>query len=205
MCDLQLLYGHKYPKILDCSDTTSKITKAGKIRGMQLPLEYDLERMVSNIENPLPSWNASVPAHKWKGVICSGDAILKFEAESKLLRGTLSWSTLPRSLTRLSVYSNKLSGDIELENLPPKLSSLNASYNRFTGNVDLCNLPVTLNALILSENELYGHVTFTNLPSVIVSLSLRNNVELTGTVHLHLLPISIRYKTFTNTKITVLD
>ena len=209
MCYLQSLYCHSGCTILGFADAPSKgtkATKAGRVRGVLLPQEYDLERMIQNIVNPLPSWNASTPAREWQGVQCSDEGnILKFEAESKSLRGTLLWSLLPRSLTRFSVYANDLSGEIDLGDLPEKLRSLNASYNRFTGTVDLCHLPSTLCSLILSKNYLSGHVTFEHLPSIIRSLALRNNAELTGTVHSQSLPMGLKYTAFTDTKIVVIQ
>ena len=64
------------------SDSTGERRKAARVRGVLLPQEYDLERLVSNIVNPLPSWNASVPAHKWEGITCSDEGeILRFEIE----------------------------------------------------------------------------------------------------------------------------
>ena len=167
---------------------------------MLLPQEYDLERLVSNIVNPLPSWNTSVPANKWEGVECSDEgAILSFEVENEKLVGSFRWSTLPRSLTRFSVYKNRLSGELDLVDLPPLLFSFDASFNQFTGSIDICHLPSTLTSLIVSANNLRGHVTFTNLPSGMKYLPLRSNAKLTGTLHEHMLPAGLLYKAFQET------
>ena len=191
------------PSTFQFSDTASENRKAARVRGALLPLEYDLERLVSNIVNPLPSWNVSMPAHQWEGVECSDGEVLEFVVECKKLEGSLECNTLPRSLTRFSVYKNKLRGELDLVNLPPHLCTLDASYNQFTGNIDLCHLPLTLTSLILSANKLRGHVTFTNLPSGMRNLSVRNNAELTGTVEVRLLPLSMKYKAFSETKILI--
>ena len=184
------------------SDAAGESRKAGRVRGLLLPAEYELERLVSNIVNPLPSWNASVPAHKWEGVTCSDEgSILIFNAENKKLCGGLLWNALPRSLLDFSVFTNELMGEIDLADLPPDLSALDASYNQFTGSVDLSHLPPSLTSLILSVNMLSGDVTFANLPSGLISLSLRHNAELTGTVHVRMLPVGLTYKAFQATKI----
>ena len=116
------------------SDTAGENRKAGKVRGVALPLEYELERLVSNIVNPLPSWNTSVPAHQWEGVDCSGGReILGFVAKGKRLMGSFQWSTLPRSLLEFSVYNNKLSGELDLVGLPPRLISLKIQFLYLVG------------------------------------------------------------------------
>ena len=203
-CTASSLLPSYHPKAFEFSDTAGESRKAGRVRGALLPAEYELERLISNIVNPLPSWNASVPAHQWEGVDCSDEGnILVFVSEETNLRGTLLWDALPRSLHRFSVFTNQLTGGIDLVNLPPHLSGFDVSYNQFTGRVDLSHLPSTLSSLILSMNKLSGQLTIANLPSGLLSLSLRHNAELVGTISAQLLPESLTYKAFQGTKLQI--
>ena len=46
-----------HPEAFEFSDIADESRKTGKVRGALFPVEYELERLVSNIVNPLPSWN----------------------------------------------------------------------------------------------------------------------------------------------------
>ena len=178
------------------------VPQAHKVRGVSLPQEFMLIRLMENIINPLPSWNPDTPAYAWEGVSCEDETIHSFICESRNITGTLRWEELPRSLIHFSVYRNKLTGEVDLSRLPPGLKSLNGSYNDFTGGVDLCHLPDTLVELLFSGNLLSGHTDFAHLPPNLRAMSFRNNVKMSGVLRFTELPPRLTYRPIQGTAIT---
>mmetsp|Transcript_17081 Transcript_17081/g.23680 ORF Transcript_17081/g.23680 Transcript_17081/m.23680 type:complete len:228 (+) Transcript_17081:61-744(+) len=157
-------------------------SRAAKVRG-NLPQEFELAQLIKDIENPLPSWNTSTPACKWKGVVCTdGIHISK-----------IRWSrrtTLPPHLRTRSLCGNGFSGRLHLQHLPQSLETLDVSVNRAHGSVDLTRLPHGLTLLYLNKNMLSGNVVFDCLPQTMKYLNLGNN-QFTGCLDFRHLPLTL--------------
>jgi len=177
----------------------------GRVRGANLPQEYELAKFTQDIEKPHPSWNTSTPACEWKCVTCE-DAIHVTEINwsafaFERLSGTLQWDWLPRTLTACRLWDTQLTGGVKLDTLPPQLSTLILWNNDFTGNLDLEHMPHTLEELAVGSNRFEGSVELTSLPRNLVYLSLRKN-KLSGTIDLtrlseHLNHLNISENRFT--------
>ena len=144
------------------------IARAAKVSATNLPSEYDLVRLVRNIENPHTSWSTSTPACEWDGVSCNKEAeITGINWPSRKLTGELSFSYLPKTLHTLYAYVNKLSGELQFDTFPVTcmMRTLSLRDNELSGPLDLTALPPKLKTLILSGNQFTGDVCLTKLPS----------------------------------------
>ena len=88
-------------------------TKAHRVRGANLPQEYELARFVQNISNLDPSWNTSTHACDWKGVNCDAELhVSKIMWMFMGLSGSLEWNYLCRTLREFAGWDNKFTGSI---------------------------------------------------------------------------------------------
>ena len=193
------------------SDETSGAA-LGKVRGAQLPQEYELSRFVENITIPFhrhepprrrggkpSSWNTDTPACEWEGIACEhGERVTlmdwspygRMAGQGMLgipMTGSPAWDYLPRTLENCYLYENRLSGEVKLDSLPSSLRIFQLGGNAFTGGVDLCNLPQNMQELWVQENDLSGEVDLSQFPANFVSLDLSDN-EFTGNINLSSLP-----------------
>ena len=197
----------------DLPDTNAQHKPAGKVRGSELPQEYELEKLIENVENTDPSWNTSIPIYKWKGVQCDEHARVTciywgfhglcgplqcigfLERCKKFLCGTTSLqvNTTGLSAPQLTYFSasgNKLTGSLNLSQLPPELEYLLLNRNLFERYVDLAHLPPNLYELRLQDNKLTVDIDLSRLPCSIEYLCLSRN-KFTGELHLQHLPPSL--------------
>ena len=186
----------------DLPDTNAQHKPAGKVRGSELPQEYELEKLIENVENTDPSWNTSIPIYKWKGVQCDEHArVTCIYWGFHGLCGPLQWYWLPRTLQKISVWDNKLTGSIPLDSLPPQLTYFSASGNKLTGSLNLSQLPPELEYLLLNRNLFERYVDLAHLPPNLYELRLQDN-KLTVDIDLSRLPCSIEYLCLSRNKFT---
>ena len=190
------------PQHLSEEMTKLHVSPLGKVRGSELPPEYELVRFIADVKNACSSWKVSTPAYKWKGVYCDADSrvttinwditrlrefALDDRGPSGSLCGSLEWAYLPRTVQQFGVRTHELSGTVPLDLLPPGLTDFCVYSNTFSGEVNLTNLPRTLVQLVLASNEFKGCVDFTHLPPHLVSLDVSYN-QLSGQVDFSCLP-----------------
>ena len=203
----------------DVSNLDRTRRRPGKVRGSNLPQEYELSQFVANIENPYPSWNTSTPACEWKGAWCDTEQKVRYinwhSFIGQQLRGSLQWNYFVFTLHEFRAPYNKLTGNVRLDMLPSKFVEFSIPSNLFTGGLELCDLPESLEevqlyrndfqgsidmsclgknirTLKVSRNDLSGEIDFTSLPSCIDFISLSHN-RFTGPLNLQHLPSSLRY------------
>ena len=184
-----------------CVDPSTQGTRPGKVRGMIFSQEYELERLVRNVENTHSSWTTATNACRWSGVTCNDAAMVdRITWDWLKLHGSMLWQHLPRTLTFFSVSPNSLEGEVDLINLPPQLEYFFVNHNQLSGRVDLSGLPSTLQVLGLRSNKFSENVYFQVVPTTLSALWLQENEELTGTLGEHELPEHTTYD-FSGTKI----
>ena len=163
-----------------------------KVRGANLPQEYELERVVRNIENPHRSWNASTSACEWNGVTCDQDMHVEdihwsFKDLSlfEFHECSFGFEFLPQTIRSLDIGRNELSGPVQLDLLPSNLNILKIGHNKFDGGLDLTRLPCTLEHANFNKNRFEGNVDLTLLPP---SLREFSSNTLSGDIVLDVLP-----------------
>ena len=140
--------------------------RKGRVRGSQLPPEFQLGVFIESIENPRATWNTHTPACDWEGVHCdddSGKEVRFILWESKNLRGSLDLERSPLSVKQLILGDNSLTGSINLDELPPELHTLRFNTNKLHGSLGLTNLPPSLAVLWLSRNKFSGIIDLDRL------------------------------------------
>ena len=119
----------------DDSNRTVQKTRRGKVRGTNIPQEYELAQFVQNLLNPDPTWYSSVPLCEWHGVTCDEDSqVRQIDWSSMRLTGSLQWRHLCHILRRLLLWQNKLTGSVPLDVLPRGIMEMDLSINEFAGN-----------------------------------------------------------------------
>ena len=169
-------------------------SRIGKVRGTFLPVEYELEKFINDVENPHESWSTATPACEWDGVKCNdkGD-VIRISWDGRKLRGILRWEHLPRFLTALSVCNNQLRGPIDFSSLPEGLTHLWISLNAFSGELHFEHLPPGLKILNISSCHFSGFVDFSCLQRSLLAkggsgFDMRNNPELKGSISRRAVP-----------------
>ena len=165
----------------------------GKIRGANLPQEYELARLFQAIDNPPMSWTTSTPACGWKSVMCDADLrVTRISLLDINLTGLLRLEWLPETLREFNVWRNNITGSAELGRLPTNIFYLGLSTNKFTGPLDLVHLPNTLDELDAESNQFDGHIELATLPMSLTHLRLHKNL-LQGELNLLNLPKKLQY------------
>ena len=124
------------------ANSVRSCTRPSKVRGVSLPQEYELARLIQNVETQHPSWSTATPACQWHRVKCNQEKkVSEISWSHSSLSGELHLSCLPLSTTLFSVADNKLTGSVDLTHLPEVMHRLNLSRNRFSGHPDLTRLP----------------------------------------------------------------
>ena len=172
----------------------------GKICRSVLPLEIQLTRLISGIENPHESWTSSTPGCQWEGVSCERDLktlsihwdTLYSNRSSNpcLLQGFLKWEYLPVNTVQMRFSTNAITGTLDTSLLPLGLAVFDGYSNYVSGRLELDALPATLKELEVRRNSFMGPLVLTHLPHGMVSLLLGSN-RFTGTVNLSALPRSL--------------
>ena len=173
------------------ADSVRSGTRPSKVRGVSLPQEYELARLIQNVETQHSSWSTATPACQWHRVKCNQEKkVSEISWSHSSLSGELHLSCLPLSTTVFSVADNKLTGSVDLTHLPEVMHRLNLSRNRFSGHPDLTRLPHKMEELYLIQNQFSGNVCLTQLPTNLRIMALnRNHFE--GTLDLEHLPLSM--------------
>ena len=146
-----------------------------KVRGANLPLEYDFARLTQDIVNPHPTWEIGIPGCKWKGVICRKETLLGISWSSYKLSGRLHFRYLPQILPRFMLDYNQLSGEMDIDTSPTSLVLLNLDSNNFSGSVHLDCLPPAMQRVYLLRNLFSGEIDFSFLPQTLTHLDLSRN------------------------------
>mmetsp|Transcript_2149 Transcript_2149/g.2903 ORF Transcript_2149/g.2903 Transcript_2149/m.2903 type:complete len:200 (-) Transcript_2149:39-638(-) len=170
--------------ICRAADSPKGTTRAGKVRGMFLPPEYELTKFISDVQNVHESWNTTTPACEWIGVTCSEQGeVSRIAWSGRGLSGTLHWGSIPRSVTYLELSGNQLSGCVSFALLPPVLERMWLQGNRFTGELHLEDLPPTMLILNISRNQFTGFVDLSFLKdSKITGFDITGNTNLQGSI-----------------------
>jgi len=191
--------------------------RIGKVRGAQLPQEYELSQFIAHVDNRLPSWNISTHACEWQGVSCNSDLRvtkinwnswglghslgevhwenpqgneLTYNSKNTVPAGPLRWDCLPYTILFCEVSGQKFTGTLPLDLLPRELTSLRASNNDFTGELNLTHLPSSLEELQLDSNAFEGCVNLAHFPSKLRIVNLSSNT-FSGPIDLSCLPESL--------------
>ena len=175
----------------DTQRTNSVSTRPSKVRGVSLPQEYELARLIQYVENQDPTWSTAQPACKWRQVRCNGEKeVEKMYWSSLKLCGQLQLSYLPLSTRSVDIADNKLTETVDLTHLPEAIRRLNLSRNRFLGEADLMKLPNEMEELYLIQNQFSGNICLTQLPRNLRSMALNGN-QFEGTLDLEHLPFKM--------------
>ena len=168
--------------------TTGVRVNTSKVSATNLPQEYQLARLVADVNNLHKSWSTETPACEWHGVECNEDEeVIYITWEVAHMSGSLRFMYLPRTLESFLVYNNNLSGSVPLDQLPSGLEELSLSHNRFEGGIDLTLLPPVTKELYLGRNHFTGSVCLSNLPVSLTGLYIQDN-QLTESIDLTSLP-----------------
>ena len=176
--------------------------RAAKISSVSVPQEYDLIRLIQNVQNRHPSWDTNTPAGAWAGVVCDERNQATHITWSNYKLSSLVWKYLPSSLLTLHVLSSELCGELPFVLFPPSLEVINLYNNKLTGNLDLLRLPPLLENLDVEKNMFFGVVDFSSLPSTLADVKLSRNSELKGVFDVALHSPNLTYD-FRQTNITV--
>jgi len=172
-------------------NSVSRCTRPSKVRGASLPQEYELARLIQNVETQHPSWSTATPACEWCYVECNQEEKVEEVSWSHTsLSGELHLSYLPFSVKIFDVSDNQLTGSVDLTHLPEANCRFNLSRNRFSGQADLTKLPNEMEELYLIQNQFSGNVCLTQLPIHFLILALNGN-QFEGTLDLEHLPIKM--------------
>ena len=163
-------------------------SRPGRIRGANVPQEYELANFIKDVSNTDPSWNTNTPACEWNHVICDkGDNVSQLRWGKCALNGIIVLKYLPCSVLQILVSNNQLTGELSLSELPPQTMDANFAHNIFTGSIDFTCLPKTLLHLYLTANKLSGIADLSHLPPEFVTLAIGCNA-FAGTPDLRCLP-----------------
>ena len=187
---------------MDLPDRRITEKRPSKVRGAQLPQEYELSQFIQHIHKTKTTWNTSNPACEWEGVTCDEELnVMEVNWGFMFLSGSPSWGDLCRTVRNFSVWENGLTGGVSFSELPPGLSYLQLSTNAFSGELDLTHLPARLESLLLKDNKFEGNVDLTHLPSTLRKLCMSEN-QISGKVNLTGLPRKLSDLSFPDNKLT---
>ena len=188
--------------LLHCADQDLKengtkksaLYPGSKIRGTDLPIEYDLARLVRGIENPRKSWTTECPGCLWEGVKCDkNETVTDIRWTYNTLCGSLDLGYLPSQLKAFRAFHNKLSGDFPFDVLPKTLETLLIQENNFHGTFNSYDLPPLLEVLNIEKNRFSGYVDFFALPASLRFAYISGNEMLQGKLDVIDLPKDIFY------------
>ena len=179
--------------------------RLGRIRGVHLPIEYQLEKLTRGIQNQHSSWSTNTPACEWNGVKCDDGEVVHIDWSNRKLRGTLDWKWIPKTVKGFNVLVNEIEGTLELSSLPRALEKLFVGSNKLSGSLHFSDLPPKLLILNLSDNDFTGHADLLCLPSELKCMKISDNKELSGTLCMENIPQTLTYRNVDNTNINVLQ
>ena len=186
----------------DSNTINTQRTLPSKVRGSHLPQEYELSRLIADVDNPDHTWNTSIPACEWKGITCNEYLkVTRICWGSMGLTGMLRWEYLSSTLHHFLIWRSKLTGNVSLDTLPSQLVQIHASTNAFKGSLDFIHLPHTLQSLDLHENQFTGSVNLVQLPQSIQHFLVGNN-KCSGSIDLTCLPSTILQVNLSNNLFT---
>ena len=180
---------------------SSKNPRAAEVRSVFVPQEYDLVRLIENVEKRHPSWDTNTPACEWNGILCCEKQVIGIAWSFTDLE-SLIWKYLPLSLMSLQAMSAQLRCELPLEMFPPTLLHIYLYSNKLIGNLDLLQLPPLLEVFDVQSNYFFGLVDFSLLPTSLTDLTLSWNSELKGAFDVRLCSLDLKYD-FRYTNITV--
>jgi len=177
----------------DDTNATAMRRLPSKVRGANLPPEYELMQLIKELDVVPPDWNTLTPVCQWKGVHCDLEKrVTGIHMPSQSFSGALNWEMLPRSLKFLNVRLNRLTGGLPLLTLPPLLIQLDTDSNCLRGKVELQDLPVNSRKVILDDNQFVGDINLSCLPKELERLSIAENT-FSGGISLTDLPLNMVY------------
>ena len=122
----------------------------------------DILTMTANVTNKAATWNATVPACSWLGVLCdpTTGAVTQCRWRAFHIGGVIDFTSMPANLYFIDVSYNQLTGTPDLAVLPAALRRMHLSNNRFSGIVDLTRVWGGMTLLTLANNNFLGNGTF---------------------------------------------
>ena len=145
--------------LYEAADVAPSAARAGKVKGVALPQEYELAKFVRDVKNPHPSWDTHTAACEWDGVECDkSKSIVDLRWRQRELNGTLHWLYLPRTIQQARLLMNRLGGDVDFTTLPQPLTCMWLQHNFFTGEPDFAHLPPNIDVLNVSSCRFTGFV-----------------------------------------------
>ena len=176
-----------------CKDTgisKSPTSRASKVRGTFLPVEYELAKFISDVENPHESWSTATPACEWDGVKCNDvGEVNSIVWNGRTMCGTLHWDCIPRSVTNLELSANQLSGCVCFASLHQDVERMLLQNNRFIGELRLGDLPPRMRILNVSQNQFSGFVDLSCLQQTgITGFDITGNPNLEGSIPRGIVP-----------------
>ena len=186
-----------------CADEVPPIKRRrlGKVSHTVLSQDMELHRFVQYVKNRPRTWKESVSTCSWAGVKCNSEheQIIALDWQQSGLRGNLSWSYLPSTITELYICNpwtslDFLVGDIDFSAIPSATEKFYVQNHHFTTqSLDFSFLPKSLKELAAGKNHLGaghpGNLVLTRLSPVLELLNLDSNA-ISGNVDLTNLPIS---------------
>jgi len=94
------------------------------------------------------------------------DVLRSFSIINSVLRGSVAFNKLPRSLETLNLYNNQMTGIVDFAECPPKIRKIYLERNQFTEIVHPEQLPRRLTVLFLGVNRFGSEVNRTMFSSV---------------------------------------
>ena len=96
-------------------------SRPGKIRGALLPQEYELQRLISDVMSPDPSWKTSTAACDWAGVTCN--------EQGEVTEIDWSYSSVLRA------YGGSIARRLYLEHIPEPFYEYTYQATAFLGSI----------------------------------------------------------------------
>ena len=117
--------------------------------------------MTANVTNKAATWNATVPACSWEGVICDEVAtVSELHWRAFHLGGVIDLTSMPANIISVDVSYNQLMGSPNLSALPSSLRVLDVSGNGYAGVIDLTHVWGGMTSVRLDTNRFSGSGTF---------------------------------------------
>ena len=187
------------------STNYTSYSRPAKVRRINLPDEYNLERLIEKVNDRHKTWITNISACKWEGLTCTKRGeITSIQWSGISMGGCLQWkylTFLPQNFIHLDVSDCRLSGEVEFHNFPHQFRYGRLEKNKFYGTLDVTRLPCNLKDFYLNCNAFEGSVDLTRLPCTLTSLSLRRN-RFSGTLDFSALPSRLHTLDLSNNRFT---
>ena len=113
-------------------------------------------------------------ACSWDFTYCSGTSVtaIKWAWRDKQLAGSIDFTVMPQTLTKLFLGFQNLYGDINTRELPRDLQQIFIGSCLFTGTIDLGHLPDNLRLVQIRGQQFTGVENICNLPQSLEKMTI---------------------------------